>query len=117
MSNRRELISPGTRDAFRDAAVSLCKATGETCFERLEAAGIEPIGLPRGRPPTIGELLEGYFAAVDWTDRQAIEPLAVFEELVRRVPDSVWGHRAEIAERLFEDGLQITGGRLAMLPL
>src|SRR5688572_11797090 len=113
MRKNRELISAPTRDAFRDAATSLFKAKRINCFARLCSAGIQPVGLPRDRAPTIGELVEAFYAAIDWTDRGAIAPfMPIFYELFHHAPDSIWDHRQEMKDRLFRDGVRIKDGKL-----
>jgi hypothetical protein len=98
-----QVISARTRDAFRDAFVTLSRNKGPI-DELLERTGIRPRDTVHAR--SIGELVEAYYESVDWTDPGSYEPfLAFFVAVYERVPDSIWLHREELSERLYDDGL------------
>lgn len=110
-----QVISARTRDAFRDACVTLSRTRGPI-DELLERTGVRPRDMVQAK--SIGELVEAYYASVDWSDPNSYEPfLAFFVAVYERVPDSVWLHREELSERLYDDGLYVECGRLKRLPL
>jgi len=110
-----QVFSIQTRDAFRDACVTLFRTKKKGLYDDLLCR----IGISSDVTcNSLGNLVEAYYAAVNWNDPASYEPfLTFFVEVYEEVPDSVWLHRQELSERLFDDGLYVESGRLKRLPL
>lgn len=110
-----QVFSIHTRDAFRDACVTLSRSK-DLYGDLLRRLGGDSSDSARFK--SLGDLVEAYYATVDWTDPGSYEPFLVFfVEVYEAVPDSVWQHRQELSERLFADGLFVERGKVKRRPL